>query len=109
VGLAVLGIAFCIATAIQLQGVLTFGWHRDYREDLPRRLMLAVFAIGHVGFAGRAGEGVGRLLLGCTRVFCAVLVPRAPRAHSPALMLHHHCAAATTCAQVPSWPWRSCF
>lgn len=31
VGLAVLGIAFLIATCIQLQGVLTRQWHRDYR------------------------------------------------------------------------------
>jgi hypothetical protein len=31
VGLALLGIAFIIATCIQLQGVLTKQWHRDYR------------------------------------------------------------------------------
>lgn len=31
VGLALLGIAFIIATCIQLQGVLTRQWHRDYR------------------------------------------------------------------------------
>lgn len=30
VGLALLGISFCIATCIQLQGVLTRQWHRDY-------------------------------------------------------------------------------
>lgn len=31
VGLALLGIAFTIATCIQLQGVVTKQWHRDYR------------------------------------------------------------------------------
>jgi len=31
VGLALLGIAFTIATCIQLQGVLTRQWHKDYR------------------------------------------------------------------------------
>jgi hypothetical protein len=31
VGLALLGIAFIIATCIQLQGVLTRQWHKDYR------------------------------------------------------------------------------
>lgn len=31
IGLALLGISFCIATCIQLQGVLTKQWHRDYR------------------------------------------------------------------------------
>jgi hypothetical protein len=31
VGLALLGIAFIIATCIQLQGVLTKQWHKDYR------------------------------------------------------------------------------
>lgn len=58
VGLAFLGIAFLIATAIQLQGVLSSVWHADYRESLPRRARIAVFGLGHVGFAGRAGARV---------------------------------------------------
>lgn len=56
VGLALLGVAFTIATIIQLQGVFGRAWHKDYRvEELPRWLMRAVFAVGHCGFAGRAG------------------------------------------------------
>ncbi|KAI8469725.1 MAG: hypothetical protein J3K34DRAFT_521879 [Monoraphidium minutum] len=58
VGLALVGLAFLIATAIQLQGVLTRGWHRDYRQPTGRwgkRAVAAVFTLGHVGFAGRAG------------------------------------------------------
>jgi hypothetical protein len=31
-GLALLGLAFLIATCIQLQGVLTKQWHKDYRS-----------------------------------------------------------------------------
>eukprot|EP00879_Flechtneria_rotunda_P004568 GHRR01004823.1.p1 GENE.GHRR01004823.1~~GHRR01004823.1.p1 ORF type:complete len:318 (+),score=68.30 GHRR01004823.1:475-1428(+) len=54
-GLAVLGVAFCIATCIQLQGVLSKAWHRDYRDDLPNWFIKMVFIIGHCGFAGRAG------------------------------------------------------
>ncbi|WIA33283.1 hypothetical protein OEZ86_006424 [Tetradesmus obliquus] len=52
-GLALLGLAFLIATCIQLQGVLSKQWHKDYRDDAPRWLMRTIFTIGHFGFAGR--------------------------------------------------------
>eukprot|EP00882_Tetradesmus_deserticola_P000224 GHRQ01000251.1.p1 GENE.GHRQ01000251.1~~GHRQ01000251.1.p1 ORF type:complete len:491 (+),score=179.67 GHRQ01000251.1:108-1580(+) len=52
-GLALLGLAFLIATCIQLQGVLSKQWHKDYREDGPKWIMRIIFTIGHFGFAGR--------------------------------------------------------
>ncbi|KAF6251191.1 hypothetical protein COO60DRAFT_1562294 [Scenedesmus sp. NREL 46B-D3] len=52
-GLTLLGIAFLIATCIQLQGVFSKQWHKDYRENAPRWLMRIIFTIGHFGFAGR--------------------------------------------------------
>eukprot|EP00775_Hariotina_reticulata_P013549 gene13549-13676_t len=63
VGLALLGFAFIIATIIQLQGVLLRQWHKDYREDLPRWFRRLVFAIGHLGFAGRAGAFLAMAVL----------------------------------------------
>lgn len=42
VGLALLGIAFTIATCIQLQGVLTQQWHRDYRCGPATVLLVSV-------------------------------------------------------------------
>lgn len=47
VGLALLGIAFTIATCIQLQGVLTRLWHRDYRCGTVRlvRVFQCLFAV----------------------------------------------------------------
>eukprot|EP00877_Chromochloris_zofingiensis_P010483 jgi/Chrzof1/5689/Cz16g11230.t1 len=55
VGLAFVGIGFCIATCIQLSGVLLKKWHADYREDLPPKIIYPIFALGHIGFLGRAG------------------------------------------------------
>ena len=40
-------------------GVFTRGWHSDYRRATSRRgraAMLAVFTLGHVGFAGEAAR-----------------------------------------------------
>jgi hypothetical protein len=62
-GLALMGVAFVIATCIQLQGVLSKQWHRDYRRDLPPRFMKAVFTIGHFGFAGRGGAFLALAIL----------------------------------------------
>lgn len=62
-GLALLGISFIIATCIQLQGVLTRQWHKDYRSDLPPKVMKVVFTIGHFGFAGRAGAFLAMAVL----------------------------------------------
>jgi hypothetical protein len=33
--------------------VFTKGWHRDYREDMPKHIRWPIFATGHLGFAGR--------------------------------------------------------
>eukprot|EP00877_Chromochloris_zofingiensis_P010481 jgi/Chrzof1/5687/Cz16g11210.t1 len=55
VGLAFVGVGFCIATCINLSGVLLKKWHADYREDLPPKIIYPILALGHIGFLGRAG------------------------------------------------------
>lgn len=67
VGLALLGIAFTIATCIQLQGVLTRQWHMDYRWG--NGMMLYRWAIT---CSIRCLTNVERTTAGCTHTAAIV-------------------------------------
>ncbi|KAL3162117.1 hypothetical protein ABBQ32_009829 [Trebouxia sp. C0010 RCD-2024] len=53
--IAVLGIAFLIATIIQLQAAFTRNFHYEMKEDLPTCFTWLLIVTGHIGFLGRSG------------------------------------------------------